>query len=142
MTARATISRWAMPPDSAATRASRPLGEAELLEQAVGLGLGGLGVHAEEAAVEVEVLPHVERAVEGVGLGHDADQPLGLGRVAHDVDAADEAPARGGDDPGGEHPGGGGLAGAVRSEQAEDLAPVDRRGRGRRRRGSRPGRPW
>ena len=82
MTARATISRCAMPPDSAITGALGPLGEAELLEQPVGLGLRLLGVHAEEAAVEVEVLPHGERPVERVGLGHDADQPLGLGRVA------------------------------------------------------------
>ena len=37
MIARATISRWAMPPDSAITGAVGPLGEPELLEQPVGL---------------------------------------------------------------------------------------------------------
>ena len=39
MIARATMSRCAMPPDSAATGSFGPLGEAELLEQPVGLGL-------------------------------------------------------------------------------------------------------
>ena len=38
MIARATIRRWAMPPESAATGSLRPVGEPELLEQPVGLG--------------------------------------------------------------------------------------------------------
>ena len=44
MIARATISRWAMPPDIASDRRRRPVGEADLLEQLLGLGLGLLRV--------------------------------------------------------------------------------------------------
>ena len=54
------------------------------------------------------------------------------GRGDH-VDAADERRPGGRDDPGGEHPGGGRLAGAVRAEQPEDLAALGRPGRGGRR---------
>ena len=144
MIARATISRWAMPPDSASTGAVGPVGEPELLEQPVGLGAWpSLRGHAEEAAVEVEVLPHGQRPVERVGLRHDADHLLGRGRVARRRRCRRRAPRPlVGIDPGREHARGRGLAGAVRAEQAEDLAPVARRGRARRRRGCRPGTPW
>ncbi len=81
-------------------------------------------VHAEEPAVVVEVLPDRQRAVEGVRLRYHADERLGLGGVLPHVDPADEGSTRGRHDPGGEHAGGSGLAGAVRSEQAEDLAAV------------------
>ena len=40
-----------------------------------------LGAHAEVTTVEVQVLGDVERAVEGVGLRHDADHLLGGGRA-------------------------------------------------------------
>ena len=102
-------------------RGLRPLLEAELLEQPVALAAGDLRRHAEEAAVEVEVLPDGEGPVEGVALGHDADELLGRGRVGDHVDAADEGTAAGGEHPGGEHAGGGALAGAVGAEEPEDL---------------------
>ena len=100
MIARATMSRWAMPPDSAATGSAAAVGEAELLEPAGGLGLRGARAHPEEPAVEVEVLPHAERAVERVGLRDHADHLLGRDRVGDDVDAADERARRSWGSPG------------------------------------------
>ncbi len=98
-----------------------PPAELELLEQ-VGGGLpGGLGAHAEQTAVEVQVLPDGELAVQGVLLGDDPAQLLGQRGMGGDVDAGDEGPARGRDHPGGEHAGRGGLSCAVRAEEAEDL---------------------
>ena len=41
--------------------------------------------------MEVEVLPDVELSVEGVRLGHRADDLLGQGGVGHDVDVGDRA---------------------------------------------------
>ena len=82
------------------------------------------GRHPEEAAVEVEVLPHGERAVERVALRHHADHLLRRGRVRDHVDAADEGAPAGGDHARREHAGGRGLARAVGPEQAEDLALV------------------
>ena len=102
-----------------------PFGQVEPHEQVVGGGARGGGPHSEEAAVEVQVLPHGQRAVEGVRLGHDADQLLGDRRVAHDVDAADERLAGRRDHAGREHARGRRLAGAVGSEQAEDLTLAD-----------------
>ena len=94
MIARATMSRCAIPPDSASTGTLRPVGEAELLEQPVGLAARDPRRHAEEATVEVEVLPDGQRPVEGVRLRHDADHLLGRDRMRDDVDAADEAHGR------------------------------------------------
>jgi len=101
-------------------------GEPKLDEQVVGRGSRGAGSHPEEAAVEVEVLPDGQRAVERVRLRNDADQLLGHGRVANDVDTAHERSARGRDDARREHAGRGGLAGAVGPQEAEDLTLVDR----------------
>ena len=81
-------------------RCLRPLGQLELLEQLVGRPPRLPGADAEEPAVEVEVLPDVQLAVERVLLGDDADELLGQRRVGDDVDAADERLARGRDRPG------------------------------------------
>ncbi len=86
-----------MPPESATTSAFGAIGEAELLEQLVGPPARLALRHAEVAAVEVEVLPDGEAAVEGVRLRDDADHLLGRGRVRDDVDAADAGRARRGD---------------------------------------------
>ena len=110
-----------------------PLRQLELLEQVAGDLLGRLGAHAEQPAVEVQVLPHGELAVQGVLLRDDPAQLLGQRRVGRHVHPGEERPAGRRDHPGGEHAGGGGLAGPVRPEQAEDLPgpdvevePVDR----------------
>ena len=98
-----------------------PPAELELLEQLVGGLPGGLGAHAEQPAVEVQVLPDGELAVQGVLLGDDPAELLGQRGVGRDVDAGDERPAGGRDHAGGEDAGRGGLACAVRAEEAEDL---------------------
>ena len=124
MIARATISRCAMPPDSSSTLARGPVGEPELLEQLVGPAVCFPGAHAEVTTVEEEVLGDVERAVERVGLRHDADDLLGRRRAGRPRRCRRRRLARGRDHPGREHADGRGLAGAVRAEQPEDLAPV------------------
>ena len=116
MIARATISRWAMPPDNSLTFADRAIREAELLEQPCGPVVGLAGVHPEVAAVEVEVLADVERAVERVGLRNDTDHLLGGRGPGHDVDAGDERPPLARDDPRRQHPDSRGLARAVRAQ--------------------------
>ena len=139
MIARATISRCAMPPDSAATGAFARSASRNCSSSVVASRFAVSRGHPEEAPVEVEVLPHGQRPVERVGLRHDADHLLRGDRVRDDVDAADERAAARGDHAGGEHAGGRGLARAVRAEQPEDLAPASPTGRARRRRGCRPG---
>ena len=103
-----------------------PVGQTELLQEPVGRLAGLAARHPEVAAVEVEVLPDGELPVEGVRLRDDADDLLGPGRVGDHVDATDEGPPRGGQDPGGEHADGGRLAGAVGAEEPEDLPGIDR----------------
>ena len=120
--ARATISRCARPPDSAITGACARSVRWNFTSRSSAAARDAAAAHSEEAAVEVQVLPHGQRAVERVRLRHDADQLLGDRRVAHDVDAADERLAGGRDHPRREHARGRRLAGAVGSEQAEDLA--------------------
>ena len=125
MIARATISRWAMPPDRAITGASARSARRTLASSSSVAALACLRAHAEVAAVEVEVLGDRHRPVERVGLRHDADHLLGQRRVADDVDAADLGRAARRGDPGGEHADGRALAGAVRAEEAVDLAGAD-----------------
>ena len=80
---------------------------------------------AEEPAAELQVLRHRELHVERVVLGDDADPPLDRDRVPGDVVAGHPGPAAGRGDQRGEHADGGGLARAVRAEQAEELALRD-----------------
>jgi len=67
-------------------------------------------------------LPDGQGAVQRVGLRHHPDQLLGDGRVRNDVDVTDICLAVGGDGSRGEHARRGRLAGAVGTEQAEDLS--------------------
>ncbi len=101
------------------------VGEPELLEELSRAFVGVPRVHPEVAAVEVQVLRDVERAVQGVGLRHDANHLLEGGGLHDRVDAADGGPPRRRDHPGRQHPDGGRLARAIRAEQAEDLAAAD-----------------
>ena len=75
--------------------------------------------------MEVEVLPHGELAIERVLLGHDPAQLLGKRRMRSYVHAPDECPPRCGHHTGGEHAGCRRLAGAIRTEEAEDLPGHD-----------------
>ena len=91
----------------------------------VGLGLRRLGVHAEEPAVEVEVLPHVsERSSVLVWGTTPISRLASAGGATTSMPPTQRLPD-GRDHAGGEHAGGGRLAGAVRAEQAEDLAALD-----------------
>ena len=126
MIARATISRWAMPPDSAMTSALARSARRNCSSSRSAASPGRLGAHPEVAAVEVEVLPDRQRPVERVRLGHDADDLLGQRGVGAPRRRRRRAPARGGHDPGGEHADGGGLAGAVGAEEPEDLTAPHR----------------
>jgi hypothetical protein len=102
-----------------------PLGQLELAEQLVGDPARLLGPHAEQPAVEVEVLPDSELAVQGVLLGHDPAELLGQRRVRGDVHPAEVRPAGRRHHPCGQHPGRGCLARAVGAQQAEDLPGAD-----------------
>ena len=95
MIARATMSRWAMPPESVVDVGPRPVREPEP-SRAVSSATARARrcVHAEVTTVEVEVLADVERAVERVRLRDDADDLLGEGRVRDDVDPADRGRRR------------------------------------------------
>ena len=92
MIARATIRRWAMPPESSSTSA-RPSEQPEPLQQLLRRRPGPTVAHAEVTTVEVQVLEHVQRSIERVRLRNDADDLLGEGRVRHDVDPADSGAA-------------------------------------------------
>src|SRR5665647_1099850 len=98
------------------------VGQAELLQQLVGASAGVAGARAEIPAVVVQILRDGQAAVEGVGLRHDADHLLGQRRMRDDVDAAHAGAACRRDHARRQHADGGGLTGAVRPEQAEDLA--------------------
>ncbi len=88
-----------------------------------GLALAGLGTaQAVDPAEEAEVLPDGEVVVEAEALAHVADAALDALRVLRDVDTEDEPRARGRREQAAQHADGRGLAGAVRAEEAEDLA--------------------
>ena len=74
-------------------RRLRPFGEVQLLEQLVGDAPRLRTGDAEQATVEVEVLPHRQLAVERVLLGDDPDQLLGQRGVGDDVDRPDVTPS-------------------------------------------------
>ena len=122
---RATMRRWAIPPESVATSAFARSDRRKTSSISVATRLRLSGAHAEVPAVEVEVLPDGQAAVERVGLRDDAHHRLGLRRVSDDVDAGDGRGALGGDHAGREHAHRGGLARAVGAQQAEDLALHD-----------------
>ena len=75
--------------------------------------------------MEVEVLPDVQLPIERVLLGDDPADLLHQRRMCSHVDAGDEPSAGRGHHPGGEYAGGRGLASAVGTEEAEDLAGGD-----------------
>ena len=66
MMARATISRWAMPPDNAMTGVSARSARRTRSSMSIATGMRRLRRHPEVAAVELEVLGDGHGAVEGV----------------------------------------------------------------------------
>ena len=101
------------------------LGEQELGQQLIGAGFGAGVRKAEVAAMEVDVFVDGERAVEGVELGHNADELPGLRRLRDHVNAIDADLATGGEGARGADADGGGLARSVGAEQAENLTSLD-----------------
>ena len=92
----------------------------------LGHAVGGLASrHALEAALQREQFAAGLEVVESGLLERDADAPPHLGGPLPDVDAVDPSAAGGGAQQRGEHADGGGLAGAVRAEEAEDLPALD-----------------
>ena len=98
------------------------LGKLELGEELLGsLARVGAG-EAEIEAMEADVFKDGAGAVEGVVLRDDADVTTGDRRRGDDIDTGNADAAGGGESAGGADADGGGLAGAVRAEQAEELA--------------------
>ena len=91
----------------------------------VGAGGGGGGVEAVHAADEAEIFGCGETAEEGEAFGDDADLALDFDGVGDGVEAEDLDAAGGGGEQAGEHLDGGGFAGAVGAEEAEELAGRD-----------------
>ena len=84
-----------------------------------------LGTHAEVPTMELEVLEHGHRPIEGVALWDDADQLLGERRLGDQVDTADQDRTTRRHHPRRQHSDRGALAGAVRTEQSVDLTGED-----------------
>ena len=125
MIARATISRCAMPPESAMHRRSARSARRNCSSSSVGRAPGRLRRHAEVAAVEVEVLGDGQARSSVFVWGTTPITCLASAGWRTTSTRPDPRLARGRDHPRREHPDRGGLAGAVRSEQAEDLPRRD-----------------
>src|SRR2546428_13376325 len=79
-------------------------------------------------AVDIHVLPRREVAVETRILEHDAEAPPHLRLVRGGIEPVELERAARGPQQGREHLDGGGLPGAVRTEEREDLAGSDAEG--------------
>ena len=101
------------------------VGEPRAREHRVDPRAPGSQGHAVDARIEGEVLEDGEVLVEAEALGHVADALLDALGLPHDVAARDGPAAAGGIEDAAEHPDEGGLAGAVRAEDAEDLPAAD-----------------
>jgi len=105
-----------------------PVLETDLLEHLVdarGKRFAGKSVHI---SPEIEVLQRCKVLVERQFLRDDSDAVLDRHGLARDGMPADGGVAAGRGEEGGEYGDGGGLARAVGSEQAEDLALLDVKG--------------
>jgi hypothetical protein len=100
-------------------------GEVHELEEFFGAGSGGGGVEAVHATDKAEVLGCGETAEEGEAFGDNADLAFDFDGVGECVETEDPDTAGGGGEEAGEHLDGGGFAGAVGAEEAEELAGRD-----------------
>ena len=91
----------------------------------VGAGGGGGGVEAVHAADEAEVFGCGEAAEEGEAFGDYADLAFDLDGVGGGIEAENLDAAGGRGEEAGEHLDGGGFAGAVGAEEAEELTGGD-----------------
>jgi hypothetical protein len=110
----------------AAHDAVRGVGEAEALEQLVDTAVELGPADALEAPAEAQVLARGGLAVGAAALGDNAYQPPDRGGLGAHVVAGDARAARVGTGKRGGDPDRGRLAGAVRAEQAEHAALLDR----------------
>ncbi len=92
------------------------------------LGRGGRPRDAIDAGDEFEILAHREIVVEAEALRHVADAGLDLGGIGADVVTETGAAAFVRREQPAQHADGGGLAGAIGSEEAEDGAAFDLHG--------------
>jgi hypothetical protein len=102
------------------------VGEAHELEEFGGALGGGGFIQAIHAADEGEVLAGGEFAEEGHAFGDDADVTFHFDGVVEEILTEDLNGAGGGGEQAGEHLDGGGFAGSVGAEEAEELAGFDR----------------
>src|SRR5262249_23800529 len=102
-----------------------PIPPADRLQQLARALAALLLRHFVEAAVEIQALPCRQIAVHRVGLRNDADLVAHLVGVFRHVVAHDERAPRGRPDERREHADERALAGAVRSQDAEDLVALD-----------------
>jgi len=101
------------------------VGEGHELEEFGGAGGGGGGVETVHAADEAKVFGCGETAEEGEAFGNDSDLAFDFDGVGGRVKAEDLNAAGGGGEESGEHFDGGGFAGAVGAEEAEELTRRD-----------------
>ena len=123
-TAQARARRCFQPPGSSpVSRSSLPSRPAMRSAQRLALA-GRRPPQAVDAAEEAQVLGDGEVVVEAEALAHVPDPPLHALGVLRDVHAEHEAGAGGRPEQPAQHADRRGLAGAVRAEEAEDLALV------------------
>jgi hypothetical protein len=110
-----------MMPSAMSTR-RRVLAELEGVQDALGAGPGLRLVYAVEPRLQHQLLAGGRVVPGAAALRHISDPPAHLAGIFAQVDAGDHGRAAVGLDERGEHPQRGRLAGAVRTEEAEDLA--------------------
>ena len=98
-------------------------GQLELVEQREGLG-AGIG-DSVDARVEREVLFDGQVGKQRRIVGHEGESRLGRDRVGVDVEAGDRQPPAAGRNDAGQRPHRGRLAGAVGSDERQQLARLD-----------------
>jgi hypothetical protein len=113
---------------AAGQRRARPVPEALEVHPGEQLPAAGRGVgpaDAVEAGLVDDLLAGARLGEAGAALGDVADPPADADRVLEQVAAGDGGRAGGGAQQRRQHAQGGGLAGAVGAEEADDLAGVD-----------------
>ena len=136
-TARAIDRRCRSPVDSASQRRSKNGPSSSARASVVDAGVGGGPLEPVQAREVGEQLAAGEPGVEPGGAGQKPEAAPHLERVVGHVEPRDPRPPGGRDQHPGQDAQGRGLAGAVRTEQAVDLAAADRE----RQAGDRGGRP-
>ena len=124
-----------IPFENVTMRALRTLSSSNMREQFLDPRLHDLGIEAIEHRDEAEVLVGRERVIQRAGFGHVADAPLDVERMRRDVEARHlDLAALQRQEPG-QDLDRGGLAGAIRPQQAEhfpdarlEREPLHRRG--------------